>query len=601
MCCGFYSSLSWLNGSTTAKRTSARRSRSGSHVHQGNSRTKLQEKRLLLPLLRLSCQRMTSFASPLPTAEIISQAIANNDGMIARADLEEFFSVAASSFGQESDGKSEAVSLIRLLSPKENDADEDGDGIVEIVFSEYLSRRFSSHPSHLDELASVAKTMKQKRLATNNTDRVTGDSIDTSGTTADKAVPTSAVGSEENKEGNEELRERVARLQKKIAAQDAKMKEITTHHQRVLGAALAAARVERSKALKSGLAELTEKVKRLSTERLKREAQISRLRMQVSNAKSENPIVSPSVSRSRRSPGRLSSPGRVRPQMSTHEDTFEPPPAIGERIHSISRLQESPTQSSPAPGSEPRISSALDSGKSNNMRCGCWNRKQRWWEDSVLGDGFTQVTGEFIDLASSSAFQLYHLSKKEMEVLSQISIGCVEDVSMSASGGGDRDASSFVERAAAVVSLRASAMQYHAEQAILLASHAASRAAASKDRTLRARCFLQMANVLDVTHDLKSAMQYAEQAAQLYDVLGMGARAASAMVYVMILSCEMQDLDKAEIMAMKLKGSEAISCGVRQSIGDHLDTIRSAIEHNMRIKVERERGWPCKVTLDLEK
>jgi hypothetical protein len=190
-----------------------------------------------------------------------------------------------------------------------------------------------------------------------------------------------------------------------------------------------------------------------------------------------------------------------------------------------------------------------------------------------------------------------------MEMLSQISVGSVEDVSMSVEGdrgGSDRDTVASVERAAVAMRLKDAAMQYHGEQAILLAAHASSRAAASKDRLLRAKCFVEMARALDMTRDLARAVAYAERAVQLFKVLGLDARACSSSLHVMLLCCEMQDLDKAEVMAMKVKELRGSTPDVRQQLDDHLGTIRSAIEHGMRIRVDRTRGWPCKVLLDAE-
>ena len=75
---------------------------------------------------------------------------------------------------------------------------------------------------------------------------------------------------------------------------------------------------------------------------------------------------------------------------------------------------------------------------------------------------------------------------------------------------------------------------------------------------------------------------------------------ASASVHVMLLCCEMQDLDKAEVTAMKVKELQGSTPSIRELLDDHLGTIRSAIEHDMRIKVDRTKGWPCKVMLDAE-
>ena len=68
----------------------------------------------------------------------------------------------------------------------------------------------------------------------------------------------------------------------------------------------------------------------------------------------------------------------------------------------------------------------------------------------------------------------------------------------------------------------------------------------------------------------------------------------------MLLCCEMQDLDKAEVTAMKVKELRGTTPSIRQQLDDHLETIRSAIEHGMRVKVDRTQGWPCKVLLDAD-
>ena len=194
----------------------------------------------------------------------------------------------------------------------------------------------------------------------------------------------------------------------------------------------------------------------------------------------------------------------------------------------------------------------------------------QWWENAMLENS----------LASASALELYSMAKKEMQTLSQISVSSVEDVSLSVEGdrgGSDRDTAANVERAASAMRLRDAAMMYHGEQAILLAAHASSRAAAVKDRLLRAKCFLEMAHALDATEDLAQAIIYAERAGKMFESLGLDSGVVSAGLHVMLLCCEMQDLDKAEVTAMKVEGMRASTPGVRQQLGDYLETIRAPL------------------------
>ena len=106
------------------------------------------------------------------TAARIARAVARGSGAhnrIYRRDLVEFFSLAAKSFGQASDGQREAAALMQLLVPHDKRSGVEGVTagnvergevcILERVFAEYLARRFSSHPAHLDELAHVAADM----------------------------------------------------------------------------------------------------------------------------------------------------------------------------------------------------------------------------------------------------------------------------------------------------------------------------------------------------------------------------------------------------------------------------------------------------------
>ena len=51
---------------------------------------------------------------------------------------------------------------------------------------------------------------------------------------------------------------------------------------------------------------------------------------------------------------------------------------------------------------------------------------------------------------------------------------------------------------------------------------------------------------------------------------------------------------------MKVKELRGTTPSIRQQLDDHLETIRSAIEHGMRVKVDRTQGWPCKVLLDAD-
>ncbi len=594
------------------------------------------------------------------TAARIARAVARGNGAhgrIYRRDLVEFFSCAATSFGQASDGQREAAALLRLLVPRDERSRVDGEvSILERVFAEYLARRFSSHPAHLDELAHIiadlgrlrggdegdtpsmaepmekgngsvehdtAKTHLVRAAAAPPASIAASSSSTAIEATAELTLPSASAGREEaaaaadathadDSASTAELHDTINRLREQVAAQDLQIKSVTEHHQRVLSAALNAARIERTKALNSGLADLSEKVKRLSTERLKRDAQIARLRAQISEARSSHPPASPVVSRSRRSPGRLSSPGRIRPGMPTTgeasaiDDVFTPLPKVGVRLRRgralRTRLREGFSQSSSSSIASSKHADRKSSGRKEESDNNDGNRGRRrdqgqqpllWWENASLSDA----------LSTSGALELYDLAQKQMRMLSEISVGSAEDVSLSVDGdrsGSNRDTAASVERVAAAMRLKDAAMQYHGEQAILLAANASSRAAASKDRLLRAKSFVEMAQALDMTHDFMNAITYAERAVRLFNMLGLDAREVSASLHVMLLCCEMQDLDKAEVTAMKVKELRGTTPSIRQQLDDHLETIRSAIEHGMRVKVDRTQGWPCKVLLDAD-
>ena len=272
------------------------------------------------------------------TAGFVARCVASGSaGRICRRDLVTFFSCAAEAFGQASDGVAEAEALMKLLMPG-TQADETNEGsILQSVFADYLARRFSRHEGHLTELSRVAAQMEKRRRrggsgvresgATETTPKNAANTImtpvDTSGSPSEMSTGNT---NPDTNATSAELRNTIDDLRSQLAAQDVKIKAVTAHHQRVLSAALSAARVERTKALNLGLADLTEKVKRLSTERLKRDAQIARLRAQISEARGDNPPSSPVVCRPRRSPGRLSSPGRIRPEvpLSAAEGMFLP-------------------------------------------------------------------------------------------------------------------------------------------------------------------------------------------------------------------------------------------------------------------------------------
>ena len=98
--------------------------------------------------------------------------------------------------------------------------------------------------------------------------------------------------------------------------------------------------------------------------------------------------------------------------------------------------------------------------------------------------------------------------------------------------------------------------------------------------------------------DLRRGVSYAERAAHLFKSLGCGARLLSSSLHILVMCCESQDLDKAEVMALRVAGDSAAAAqDTRERVVGMLATIRAAMEHGLRLDVRRGSGWPVEVRL----
>ena len=86
--------------------------------------------------------------------QTIAQSLSNlsneNNDTISKESLEQFFSQCALTFGQESNGKTEAIDLIAVLKAKQIDTSTfDNDNVSREDFMVWLKERFVEHPHHL--------------------------------------------------------------------------------------------------------------------------------------------------------------------------------------------------------------------------------------------------------------------------------------------------------------------------------------------------------------------------------------------------------------------------------------------------------------------
>jgi hypothetical protein len=71
-------------------------------------------------------------------------------------------------------------------------------------------------------------------------------------------------------------------------------------------------------------------------------------------------------------------------------------------------------------------------------------------------------------------------------------------------------------------------------------------------------------------------------------------------MHILAMSCETNDLDKAEILAMRLVEKDTTNAGVidLSHVHGYLALIRTAIQQNTTLTIDRSRGWPLTIELD---
>jgi hypothetical protein len=186
--------------------------------------------------------------------QTVAQSLSNlsneNKDTISKESLEQFFSQCALTFGQESNGKTEAIDLIAVLKAKQIDTSTfDNDNVSREDFMVWLKERFVEHPHHLVDLVNVVNDL------INSKNRTTTNVI------ASHGVDTNA-GTDTLKVELDSAKKLIIQLREEKAALHAKVQDVSNHHARVLKSALTAAKIERTNALHNGLGELLEKNKR---------------------------------------------------------------------------------------------------------------------------------------------------------------------------------------------------------------------------------------------------------------------------------------------------------------------------------------------------
>jgi hypothetical protein len=548
---------------------------------------------------------MTSFADPRSCCSAISQALGQlsspkSRGHIGLQALEQFFSQCARSFGEESDGKTEARDLIQLLQTQQITTEVSESPPVpsdhlkaEVTrgsFEAWLLDRFFQHPQHLVELVNVVRLIELTPKAGQSTNPTT------TATTATTATTTAATVTATATNNTTATQDYINQLKQEKAALHQKVQDVSNHHGRILKTALNAARAERTSALHNGLAELQEKNKRMEMLLAKRDAQIQRLKTQLKPL--PPPVVSPSKSRNH-APGKrraipdlhatLQSPTRrmVSNVEANEQDLLTPPPSIRRQHRQNSSHRRNLRKRQRELGHEEEKS------KHDN---------RLFWETTPL-DWVTHETDPQL---------VYNAALLEIQVLFGLFNGLADNIhsverkgtvhekgppTSEGSSSNHTILSRFQEQ-------KDAAFLYHANAARTLLRH--SLLALPKPpqreclRVLKGKILGSMAVVCDLCDDVTTAIEFGKRAGNLWKSLGLAKRSLSASMHILAMSCETNDLDKAEILAMRLVEKDTTNAGVidLSHVHGYLALIRTAIQQNTTLTIDRSRGWPLTIELD---
>jgi hypothetical protein len=264
------------------------------------------------------------------------------------------------------------------------------------------------------------------------------------------------------------------------------------------------------------------------------------------------PVVSPAKSRSRTPSGRrrgipdfdgiiLRSPSGVKTANIEEEDMFANPPSV------VRRKQ---------PVTDVTVPESRDS-----------------WENAALSCVKSVLPISSADLSSCSTQQLYDTALEEMRLLSRLS---------DTTGG-----SNILEKQRVISSM------YHANVARILLCNGMRRAAEKNERVLKAKMADKISRICDYRNELKTAIEFAEKASNCWKSLGMPLRSLSSSLHILAMCCEDNDVDKAELMAMRVADDRQSDKSIKEAAVGYLNTIREAMKmQKMKLLVDRSEGWP---------
>jgi hypothetical protein len=440
------------------------------------------------------------------------------------------------------------------------------------MFEDWLYERFAKHPQHLEELVRVATWMISER------DKIIHDydqeEVD------DRQLLTKQL--ETCREENKTMRTTTETLRKEKAALHQKVQDVSNHHAKIFKSALASARKERTHALRTGLADMKEKNKRLESLMIKRDAQIGRLKAAVkSGGANPPPVVSPSKARARTPTGRRRGIPDVEEEKK-EENNYD----------TLFVLRNEPSSMSKEGDVEDvfLIPPSVSSRRRKRPRRGA---ERADWESAPL----SSVTN------ATEPEQLYLLALEEIRQLSVIGGG----------GGGaddddDDDDDGTGRTTTRMEEMRAVATEYHANVAKVLLWHGIKRLKKigekmststslekKKKKILKAKMTVKMSRIFDFMNELDVAIVYAEQGARLWKALDFHLRSLSTNLHALAMACESNDVDIAEVIALRLMDDSKAQPGTKEIVAGYLRTVREVMKSSssgMRLVVDRRSGWP---------
>jgi hypothetical protein len=295
----------------------------------------------------------------------------------------------------------------------------------------------------------------------------------------------------------------------------------------------------------------------------KRDAQIVRLKNQLKTVNHPPPVVSPAKSRSKPPTGRrrgipdfdstLHSPKRDMLNCfgCEEEDIFIKPPSMRKRRrHEMEMIGKNEDKQKVSPE----------------------------WETAPLSWIMHILTPTMKNVAEIGPQVFLDIASQQMNLV----IDCLDTQLLGKSSG-----TSMV-----LMKQQKSAFLYHATVARILLKHGLDRATEIHQRILKAKITNEISIICDQCNELKSAVAYGERASHLWKSLGLHVRCSSQQCHVLAMLCEMNDIDKAEVMAHRIASNKLTKDTIAVEAMGYLNTIRAAMKQNMKLKVNRSNGWP---------